>query len=123
LADCLLWAVFYNCRSSPNFLPTFFHGKRYALILTNMGWATFRAIFSQTHMVTLSISRANMQKNFWTHLFSSNNFKWTPYELVWCTEQGDQIGRIFAFWAILYILWSFLKISEVAQIFAILFPR
>jgi hypothetical protein len=31
-------------------------------------------------------------------------------------KQGDQIGRIFAFWAVV-ILGSFLKITEVAQIF------
>jgi hypothetical protein len=30
-----------------------FNSKSYALILTKMGWATFRAIFSQTHLFTL----------------------------------------------------------------------
>jgi hypothetical protein len=30
--------------------------------------------------------------------------------------QGDQIGRIFAKWTIVYLLWAFLKIAEVAQI-------
>jgi hypothetical protein len=34
----------------------FFHGCGYALSLTKMAWASFRAIFSQTHKVTLIIN-------------------------------------------------------------------
>jgi hypothetical protein len=32
----------------------FFHDTSYALILTKMGWVAFWAIFSQTHLVTLT---------------------------------------------------------------------
>jgi hypothetical protein len=35
-------------------------------------------------------------------------------------DQGDQIGRIFAFWA---IAWSLLKIRTVAHIIRLLLPR
>jgi hypothetical protein len=38
------------------FLATFFHGKDYVLYCQKMGWATFWAIFSQTHLVTLLVS-------------------------------------------------------------------
>jgi hypothetical protein len=31
----------------------FFHSQITVLILTKIGWATFRAIISQTHLVTL----------------------------------------------------------------------
>jgi hypothetical protein len=34
-------------------LATFFCGISYVFSLTKMGWATVRAIFSQTHLVTL----------------------------------------------------------------------
>jgi hypothetical protein len=43
--DNLLWTVLENCRSSTHFWTTLFHGKRYTLIWTKMGWATFWAIF------------------------------------------------------------------------------
>jgi hypothetical protein len=36
------------------FLGYFFYWKKFALILKKMCWATFWAIFSQTHLVTLS---------------------------------------------------------------------
>jgi hypothetical protein len=43
-----------NHRNSPNLLATFCHGKSLALILPkNICLATFLAIFSQTHLVTL----------------------------------------------------------------------
>jgi hypothetical protein len=38
-------------------LHTFFLGESTALILTKMGWATFWAIFSQTHLVTLNADK------------------------------------------------------------------
>jgi hypothetical protein len=34
-------------------MGSFFPGTSYAFVLTAMGWATFRAFFSQTHLVTL----------------------------------------------------------------------
>jgi hypothetical protein len=38
-------------------------------------------------------------------------------------SQCDQIGRIFAYWAVeLHIYTVFLKITDVAQIFGVLFP-
>jgi hypothetical protein len=40
---CLLCAVFFNYRRSPNFLATFSTVK-----VTKIGWATFWAFFSQT---------------------------------------------------------------------------
>jgi hypothetical protein len=37
------------------------------------------------------------------------------------TLQGDQIGRIFAYWATVYELWvGFLKVTEVAEIIGVL---
>jgi hypothetical protein len=44
---------FENDRPSANFWATFFHGSSYALILTKLGWATFWATLSPTHLVTL----------------------------------------------------------------------
>jgi hypothetical protein len=41
---------FFNCRGSPYF---FSYGKSCILIWTKKCWATFRASFSQTHLVTL----------------------------------------------------------------------
>jgi hypothetical protein len=32
-----------------------------------------------------------------------------------CDFQGDQIGRFFANWAIIFTLGSFLKITKIAQ--------
>jgi hypothetical protein len=40
-------------RSSSHFWATFRHGCGFALILTKICWATFWAIFLQTHQVTL----------------------------------------------------------------------
>jgi hypothetical protein len=37
--------------------------------------------------------------------------------------QGDQIGRIFSNWTIVYTLDIFLEITVVDQILACLFPR
>jgi hypothetical protein len=45
---------FFNFRNSPKFLNYFFNSKSYVLYLTKMGWDTFWATFSQTHLVTLS---------------------------------------------------------------------
>jgi hypothetical protein len=50
LGECLHWAINENYKS---LWATFFHGKRYAAILTKMGWALFWAMFSQTRQVTL----------------------------------------------------------------------
>jgi hypothetical protein len=47
----LFWQFCENYRRSPIF-SNFFHGKSYVLALTD--WATLWAIFSQTHLVTLS---------------------------------------------------------------------
>jgi hypothetical protein len=47
---------FENYKSSPHFGATFFRGYGYLSIITKMGWATFWAIFSQTHLVTLLIT-------------------------------------------------------------------
>jgi hypothetical protein len=54
-------AIFYfgrcyrNYRSSPHFCATFFLGIGHVLIFPKGGWATFWAIFSQTHPVTLLV--------------------------------------------------------------------
>jgi hypothetical protein len=37
-------------------------------------------------------------------------------------QQGNQIGRIFAYWASVYIE-QFLEITEIAQFFGLLFAR
>jgi hypothetical protein len=37
-------------------------------------------------------------------------------------SQCDQIGRLFAYWAIIYFGWI-LKITEIAFILGLLFPR
>jgi hypothetical protein len=53
--DCLLWAVLEKLQI-PHEWATLFHTKGYALILAQIEWATFWAIFSQTHLVTLALS-------------------------------------------------------------------
>jgi hypothetical protein len=40
----------------------------------------------------------------------------------WDVNQGDQIGRIFAYWVIIFF-GRFLKISEVAQIYGTTFSQ
>jgi hypothetical protein len=50
---------FFNYGSNHTFWAIFFHGKSYVLVLTKVDKATFFAIFSQTHLVTLVV------KNFW----------------------------------------------------------
>jgi hypothetical protein len=52
LGECLLWA-FLKITKVAQIIVIFFSTQRVARILTKMGWATFWAIFSQTHPVTL----------------------------------------------------------------------
>jgi hypothetical protein len=69
-----------------------------------MGWATFWAIFSQTHLVALQAAS------------SSDDI----YD--WYAHQGDQlIGRIFAYWAIIYSGHLFEIYSSSPNFFANLF--
>jgi hypothetical protein len=42
-----------NYRSGTKFGATFFHGTSYVTIFTKKVWASFRATFSQSHLVTL----------------------------------------------------------------------
>jgi hypothetical protein len=54
--DCLFWAVFYvSDRVSPIFLDSFFQSKSCVFIFGQKCWATFWAMFSQTHVVTLAV--------------------------------------------------------------------
>jgi hypothetical protein len=54
LGNCLLLAVFVNCRRSPNFVAAFFHVKSRVINFDKkMEWATIRATFSQTRLATL----------------------------------------------------------------------
>jgi hypothetical protein len=54
MGHCLLWAVFFKIyRSSHNLSATLFHGESYVTIFTKLDWASFWAIFSQTHLVAL----------------------------------------------------------------------
>jgi hypothetical protein len=70
---CAYWAYVYygqffdNYRSSANFWA-FFHGTNYTSILAKIGWATFWAILSRTHLVTLSPSFISF-KSVHTHLW------------------------------------------------------
>jgi hypothetical protein len=54
LGDCLLLQFFENYRSSQHYIQGYFSPwlKGYAF-LSKIDWATFWAIFSQTHQVTL----------------------------------------------------------------------
>jgi hypothetical protein len=55
-AYCFLWIVFLkNTKVVKTFRLLLYTAKSYILILTKMGWATFWAIFSQTHLVTLAL--------------------------------------------------------------------
>jgi hypothetical protein len=67
----LLWVLFLKIA---NFKDTFFHCQVYALFLTKMYWATFWAIFSQTHLVTLQASRTDFRVFYvlitWVNLYS-----------------------------------------------------
>jgi hypothetical protein len=56
MCDCLLWAVFTE--KTQIVLLLFPEEKiMYVLILAKTRWATFGAIFSQTHLVTLWVHR------------------------------------------------------------------
>jgi hypothetical protein len=46
--------IFKNYRRSPNSWSAYFQGKSNVLIWEKIGWATFGAIFSKTHLVTLT---------------------------------------------------------------------
>jgi hypothetical protein len=37
--------------------------------------------------------------------------------------QGDQIGRFVAYWAIFFTFGGLLKLTEVAQVYVLLFPH
>jgi hypothetical protein len=67
---------------SVQILYDFFHGKSYSFMSTKMDWATFWALFSQTHLVTLIADRRGWGGGGWV--------------------EGDQIGRIFALWVPVY---------------------
>jgi hypothetical protein len=54
VGDSFLWAVFLITEVAQNLGLLTSTEKRSVLILTKMGWATFWAKFSQTHLVTLS---------------------------------------------------------------------
>jgi hypothetical protein len=75
-----------------------------------VGWATFLAIFSQTHLVTLFLRRWKCLAALAEH----NSQIWKKYSGDMAKEQGDQIGRIFASCATVF-LEQFLKIAEVTQ--------
>jgi hypothetical protein len=50
--DCLLRAVFLINKSSSKFLAPFFTVTFLALVSAKMGWASFLAMFSRSHLVT-----------------------------------------------------------------------
>jgi hypothetical protein len=68
------------------FLTTFANSQRYKLILTKNGLSYIWGEFLQTHLVTLLVAIR-------VHL------------IMFCEDQGDQIGRIFAYWEIA-LLWA-----------------
>jgi hypothetical protein len=55
LGDFFSLGSFYEkYPTSPSLCAAYFQGKSYVLLLTKIGWATFWAIFEQTHLVTLN---------------------------------------------------------------------
>jgi hypothetical protein len=46
-------SLFETLKSPQKFKATFYQGEIHALIVTKRDWATFWAILSQTHLVTL----------------------------------------------------------------------
>jgi hypothetical protein len=89
LGDCLLWAVFENYRSSPYFCDDLYLSMDDVLILTKMGLATFWQFF---HKLIWSP---------WSPV-KSRQFRFPLHPLLIHSGQGNQIGRIFAVWAIFY---------------------
>jgi hypothetical protein len=68
------------------FLATFFHSKRYAYFSTKkIRWATIWAIFSPTHLVTLSSHNTTR----WDGRVSSSN----GYEQTWAEYHADRVTR------------------------------
>jgi hypothetical protein len=71
LGDYLLWAVFFNYKSSPYFRAVFSRWKlciNFSNTYTYMVWATFWAFFHQTHLVILPLCQASQiifAKMFW----------------------------------------------------------
>jgi hypothetical protein len=63
LGDCFLWAVFWKLYKWPTLLGYFLHGYGYASILTKLYWASFWAIFSQSHLVTSRTSASAFRKS------------------------------------------------------------
>jgi hypothetical protein len=58
-----LASIYKNLRRSPNVFANFFNSVNSCInVYEKMGWATFWAIFSQTHLVTLigAISSADV---------------------------------------------------------------
>jgi hypothetical protein len=53
LGDFFNFGSFFNCRSSPEFWASLSKAKNSLQILKKIGWATFWAIFSKTHLVPL----------------------------------------------------------------------
>jgi hypothetical protein len=78
---------------SPNVCAIYFQGKRYmCIVFGKRGWATFWAIFWQTYLVTLATINVILCCPLFPH----------QQRYVAGTDQGDQTGRIFAHWAIVY---------------------
>jgi hypothetical protein len=48
--------LFLKIAETSQLLEYFFHCQGYALFWTKVYWATFWAIFSQTHLVTLNLN-------------------------------------------------------------------
>jgi hypothetical protein len=53
LGDCLLWAGFFKLKKVDDIFRLLLPTIGYALSLQKMAWATFWAIFSLTHLLTL----------------------------------------------------------------------
>jgi hypothetical protein len=53
LGESFLWAVFLKITEEAQIFYLLISVKSYVLSLAKMGWATFWAMFSRTHLVTL----------------------------------------------------------------------
>jgi hypothetical protein len=75
--------------------------------------------FSLNSMAAGSSSNKKMQLQL--QKSNTKSRRWRRLPLAGSCHQGDQMGRSFAYWAAVYLLWAVFLIAEVAQILGLQF--
>jgi hypothetical protein len=78
------WVIVYGqCFETYWSSPNFFQGNNSVWKLSKMSWATFWAIFSRTHLVTLVVTNVNRNRCFKTCVWTSKFLSLQIVKLIW----------------------------------------